>query len=361
MSRNWKRYISLRVEDSKGKSLDLSKFKIRFRVQHAETGFPKNAEIFIFNLATNTELTIQKEGKYIYLDCGYEDKHGEIFAGEIMQARRGRESPTDTYIAVVARDSDLAHTHAVVNKVLPKGSTQKDVAQAAIDAMKEYRVAAGFIADLGSKGFPRPRVLFGKAADILRGVGAATQTSWHIESGKVNIVKNQGSMPNSPVVYNSLTGLIGRGEQTIMGIHARVLINSELKVLGKIKIDQKSINQAAYSPTYGAEVYNQQFRQTGDGEGGGPGNLSLAEDGIYKILTIDHVGDTHGPPWYTDLVCVKADGTIPIAQGARLLVPGGAGEAPDPASPVNGGLGVVPNPATPPKIEPSTGRAAGPV
>ena len=74
-------------------------------------------------------------------------------------------------------------------------------------------------------------------------------------------LKNTGSLKSQPVKYNSLTGLIGRGEQTIMGIHARVLMNSELKVLGRIEIDQKSINQASYSPAYGAEVYNSQFQQ----------------------------------------------------------------------------------------------------
>lgn len=368
MSRNWIRYIRLTIESGSGKTLDLSNFRVRFRVQHEESGFPKNAEIFIFNLSTNTEISIQQEGKYVTLECGYQDKHGVIFKGQILQARRGRESPTETYIALVARDSDHAHSYAVVNKTLPAGSTQKDIAQAAIQAMKPYGVAEGFIDDLGNGRLPRPRVLFGRAADILRSVAGATASSWHIDTGNVNIVKNSGSLKSQPVKYNSLTGLIGRGEQTIMGIHARVLMNSELKVLGRIQIDQKSINQASYSPAYGAEVYNSQFQQKAglnpNGVESGVGNLSLAEDGIYKVLTIDYVGDTHGPPWYTDLICVKSDGTIPIAQAGRLIVPGGDAGPGDPAASVNSGpasgLSQVPDPSIAPRIA-ANGRNAGPV
>ncbi|HAU75919.1 MAG TPA: hypothetical protein DCW88_10425, partial [Agrobacterium sp.] len=39
---------------------------------------------------------------------------------------------------------------------------------------------------------------------------------------------------------------------------------------------------------------------------------STADDGFYKCLVVNHIGDTRGDPWYTQILCLRADGKGPI-------------------------------------------------
>jgi hypothetical protein len=42
----------------------------------------------------------------------------------------------------------------------------------------------------------------------------------------------------------------------------------------------------------------------------------------YKVLIVNHVGDTRGGPWYSDLTCIRADGQgpMPLGLAARGIV-----------------------------------------
>ena len=39
---------------------------------------------------------------------------------------------------------------------------------------------------------------------------------------------------------------------------------------------------------------------------------TIAEDGFYKVLYVSHQGDTRGTPWYSTMLCIRADGQGPI-------------------------------------------------
>jgi len=316
MSRQYKRSCQVTLE-GEGGTIDIianeddvgdpntDSLRVRFHVQHAELGVPQHAEIVIYNLADATEQKIQKEFTKVTLKAGYGGSNEVVFKGELIQKRSYRENPVDTCLALLAKDSDRAHNYATVSKTLPAGSTYKDQVDVCANALKEFGVDPGFIADLGSKRMPKCRVMHGMVRDLLRQIGQATNTAWSIQGGKLQMVKNDGFIPGAPFVLNSTTGLIGRPEQTLDGIIVRCLLNPKIRPGTRLKIDQKSINQAAFSAAYTAEVTNSMI----------PG---LATDGIYKVLFVDEDGDTRGPPWYTTATCIKAaGGTLPIGLAQR--------------------------------------------
>ena len=47
---------------------------------------------------------------------------------------------------------------------------------------------------------------------------------------------------------------------------------------------------------------------------------SLADDGLYRVLVADLIGDTEGNIYYTDATCIRADGQGP--QPIRLVQQG---------------------------------------
>lgn len=200
----------------------------------------------------------------------------------------------------MATGSERPRNFAVVNKALAAGHTFRDRVDVAAKALQEYGVSVGHIDDLGSKKFPRNFICFGMAKDLLREVCEATGSSWHIHNGKLNVLKNQNTLPDGAVVLNSDTGMVGLPEQTLQGVIVRCLLNYRIRPGTKLQINESSIQRASLNPGYGAGATNELLK---DG-----GILGVAADGFYKALLVEHNGDTRGPNWYTEIVCVKADG-----------------------------------------------------
>lgn len=305
-SRQWIRACSLTIEGASG-SIDVSALRLRFAVRQSDNQAPNHANIIITNLKPETAKKIKQEGKRVTLTAGYQDSSGVIFSGEVFQVRIGRETPTETYLSILATDGEKGYSRATVNKTLAAGHTFRDQVDVAAKALKEHGIQLGHIDDLGSTKMPRARVLFGMAKDLLRRVGFATGTNWSIQGGKLQIVKDRGYLPGEAVVLNSRTGMIGLPVQTLTGIEVRCLLNHKIKVGQRVQINQSSIQEYQLSPSYSQAAQ----------QGLVPG---LADDGFYKVICVDHEGDTRGNEWYSDLICIKADGGISIVAAQRGLV-----------------------------------------
>lgn len=302
MTRQWIRKVRLTIGES-GEIVDVSSLRIRFKIEQNDIQRPNAAEIFVTNPKVETaKRFIKKEGVTVSLEAGYEEGHGLIFKGNVIQARYGRENPVETYLALVATSGDRAYNFSTVSKTLAAGATFKDQVDVALAAMKPYGITAGHITDLGSNKAPRALTLFGMARDLLRDVAFSTGTSWSIQNQKLQILKNNETLPGDAFVVNSRTGMIGLPVQTIGGIIVRMLLNPKIVPGSRIKLDQGSVQEAALSPNFTAEVQNSLIP-------------TIAEDGFYKVLVSEHHGDTHGNPWYTECICTRADGQGPQPLG----------------------------------------------
>lgn len=291
------RKINLIVAGASGDGLDLSPMRIVFKTKKSDAQTPNTAEIRVYNLAPETAKKIRQEFKTITLQAGYEANHGVIFTGNIKQVRFGRESGTDTYIDIAAGDGDDAYNFAVVNTTLAAGAKQSDQIAAAGTAMSGKGVGLGYVAETGPAALPRGKVMYGMARDYLRQSAEASSTSWSVQDGKLQIVSLTGTLPNQAVLLNSKTGLVGTPEQTNDGIKARCLLNPLLKIGGKVQIDEKDVAEAKLPDTEKDSTANK------------PADIS--SDGVYRVLTIEHSGDTRGNDWYSDIVCLDVDATAP--------------------------------------------------
>lgn len=291
------RKINLIVAGTSGSGLDLSPMRIVFKTKKSDAQTPNTAEIRVYNLAPETAKKIREEFKTITLQAGYESNYGVIFTGNIKQVRFGRENGTDTYIDIAAGDGDDAYNFAVVNTTLAAGAKQSDQIAAAGTAMSGKGVGVGYVAETGPEALPRGKVMYGMARDYLRQSAEASSTSWSVQDGKIQIVSLTGTLPNQAVLLNSKTGLVGTPEQTNDGIKARALLNPLLKIGGKVQIDEKDVAEAKLPDTENKSTANK------------PADIS--SDGVYRILTIEHSGDTRGNDWYSDIVCLDVDASAP--------------------------------------------------
>lgn len=79
----------------------------------------------------------------------------------------------------------------------------------------------------------------------------------------------------------------------------RCLLNPKLRIGGRIKLDNKSIQQAKTDLKMGAQR-----------------PPKMDSDGFYRILKVEFSGDTRGNDWYADMVCIGLDDTsrLPLDQ-----------------------------------------------
>jgi len=302
MADQYLRKVSLVVADQSGSGLDLSELRIKFVVKQWDIQTPNSLSARVYNVSDQTAQLVKDEFTRVVLQAGYDGgNYGVIFDGTIVQARRGRESATDTYLDILAADGDEAYNFAILNASLAAGATPKDRADLSFKAMAEHNVGTGYIADLSGGGLPRGKVMFGMARDELRKIAATTGTTWSIQDGKVQIVPVTSYLPGEAVVLTARTGMIGLPEQTADGIKVRSLLNPRIKSAARVQIDNKSIQNAELDLRYTAINF---FPR-------------VTDDGFYRVIAVDHSGDTRGNDFYSDMICIAVDDAVTIGLATK--------------------------------------------
>lgn len=308
MARQWLRKVSLIVGDSSGNGLDLSQLQIRFSIWSATTQSPKHAQIRIYNVSDATIKSVQQEFKQVFLQAGYDGSYGQIFGGTIKQARKGRESATDTFLDIIAADGDEAYNWSVVNATLAAGWSQTDYHKALLQTMSGYGITAGYKPDFAATQLPRGKVCYGMTRDYMRQLAGSTGSEWSIEDGQLHLVPTTAYLPGETPVITAATGMVGVPTQTVDGIVVRCLLNPNIKQGTQIKLDNASIQAASISVDYSATNYFP----------------SLDADGFYKVYALNNNGDTRGSNFYTEMICAAVNGTAPISSNYTNAVNNGS-------------------------------------
>lgn len=316
--RQYLRKASLIIGQDSGDAIDMSELRFIFSIRRGDTQTPNTADIRVYNVNDDTALKAEKEFTRIVIQAGYEGNFGVIFDGTIKQIRRGRESPTDTYLDITAADGDSAYNFSTVAVSLAAGSKPDDHVNVILQGMTERGVSRGYIQEVESNGLPRGKVIFGMAKDELRKVARNTNTNWSIQDGKLQMVGINAYLPGEAVVVNAATGMIGQPEATQNGIRVKTLLNPNIKIGGLIKLNNRDIQQYRFGLRQGRggdADKNQWAKQA----------IKTNDDGHYYVMIADHSGDTRGTEWYTSLICLSVDTSIPTSYTERTsAIPAGA-------------------------------------
>lgn len=317
MSLQWIRAIKLLVQlDSDGDAIDLSDFHIRFFVKQALTTVPGSAEIRVYNVSASTgnllaslSPTYNKDGTLangvtplnVVLQAGYTDNCDIIFKGQIRQIRRGRENQTDTFVDILAQCADLAHNYAVMNTSLAAGWGPADVHGAVANSFGQYGVSAGYAPALPSYKMPRGKAMYGPARKYMNNFADTHGLSWGYRNDQLVCTPIGEPTDAETVVLRVDTGVIGMPQLTSAGVNVRCLINPKLQHGNQVQLDNASIQMPLVDVAYGADSSNYFL-----------GENAKDADGFYQIVSVQHMGDTRGQMWYTDLITVGVNATKPV-------------------------------------------------
>lgn len=295
---------------SKGsQGLDLSNLRLTFEVRASDVETPNTMIVRVFNLARETTNTIIQEFDTVTLVAGYENGNkGNIFQGNIKQFYFGNKTNVDNFLEIRAGDGDLAYNNSVINQTFPAGTTNQQTLSELAKSMDlpVAQTAEGFLTFGGI--LPRGRVLFGMARLHMRELAQQNDCRWSIQNGVITLVPNSGYLPGTAVEINSSTGMLGSPEQTDNGIVVRCLLNPAIRIGQAVKINNRDIVQSRLRSNFGFPSYTSQYYPA-----------TVANDGLYRVIVVDHFGDTRGQgdDWYTELTCLDIDPSSPPASAVQ--------------------------------------------
>ena len=291
-NRQWLRAYEVTIGRGGGEGIKTSALRVEFSIKKGDSESPNEATVRIWNLADETLMRSKKEFDRVMLQAGYQENYGLIYSGNIIGQRIIRENAADKILELTCGDGDEAYISAVLNRTLAAGARPGDIVDAVHGSFDEYGVSAGATPELGGRRLPRGKVMFGMARKYAREAAHTNDMSWSIQDGKMIMVANNGYLPGEAVVLTHKTGLIGSPEQTNEGVKIRCLLNPKIRVNGRVKIDNASVQEAKKDTGKDAKQ-----------------PAALNADGFYRVIQITYIGDTHGQDWYCDMVCVSIDAT----------------------------------------------------
>ncbi|TWH46326.1 hypothetical protein [Sporomusa sp. KB1] len=298
------------VADKADNAWDVSNLRCTFSIEKKARAVSNYAEINIYNLTNDTETEIIKEGVRIIVEAGYDGiidtetgqqtevkQYGKIFDGDIIQFVRSREDNVDYVLSLICLDGDAFLNNGILKTTLNAGVTQRQIvehiAQRSIVPNKTKPTEIGRISpELSTQRLPRGKVFFGMPKNYLGDIARDNAASFWVDEGKIYIAKATDIAPDEALVLTPQTGLIGSPQQVQDGVSFRCLLNPAIKLQTMIKLDNVLIRQAKYQI--------------------GLIPSKLDEDGQYQVYKLNHIGDTRGDEWYTEVIGVSRYGLMPL-------------------------------------------------
>lgn len=292
---------------------DLSQLHFRFSVRASDVETPNTAEVRVYNLKPNTVAEILKEFTAVIIQVGYAGQLATVFSGTIKQFKQGKERNVDTFLDILAADSDQLYNFGTVNQSIQGGSTYQDRFNAicgVLGAPKDPN-ADGYLGATGGI-LPRGKVLFGLGRSYLRDLARSTGTRWSFQNGQLTLIPLTGYLPGDVITIDSKSGMISVPEATDQGVEVTVLMNPLILVGQRVRINSADIVQTVIReqgyPNYTSLNYVASV----------PPGL-----GTYRVMVAEHEGDTRAnSPWYSYLTCLAVDPSA--QQEASVLAYGGA-------------------------------------
>ena len=287
MSKKWLRRYRIIVG-----SLDVSDLRCTFKVEKSMTQTPNLSEISVYNLSAQTENTLIKTSQRIVVEAGYQSaEYGLIFDGDVVQPLRDKEDGTTYKLTLISQDGDQFLNNGFISQSFAAGLTPREVANAVTTGATSPAQMATISENLENKQYARGKVCFGLARDCLRQIARTEQAAFYVNEGKVNIVKAQDLPTGQIISLTPRSGLIGVPEMTDEGVKAKCLLNPLLDLNTFVHIDNRFVRQQK-------AARDSQPRE-------------VNHDGIFRIVSLTHEGDTRGESWYTEFVGVAQTGQTP--------------------------------------------------
>lgn len=229
---------------------------------------PNTCSISIWNLAEATRAAFETKPTYVRLEAGYDDQPRRLFEGDITFAcskRDGADWVTEMQLA----DGGRAMREARVNRSYQGGVSARTALAEIAKAMGVRPPRSSELTELAAQ-YVSGLTLYGNASRELTRVLAPHGLSWSIQDGRLQILRDTDARPDTAVLVNQDSGLIGSPE-----------FGSPETTGGRPVLSVKTLLHAGIVP------------------GGLVKVESLTANGVFRVDKVQHSGDFFGENWFT--------------------------------------------------------------
>ncbi len=253
-------------------AIEVKGLRVQFKVSKSLDKHPNTCEVSITNLSAKTRKDMQAKGARVIVSAGYKDTESQIFAGDARYIEHVRMGP-DWVTKVQCGDGERAYQNGRVNGSWGPGTSIVDVLKS---AAKSLFVDPGNlnqkVTNL-SQQFVNGYAAQGKASVELDKVLAPTGYEWSIQDGRLQLLRPGETTTDSVVELSPTSGLIGSPEH-----------GTPDKKGGPATIKIKSLLQASIKPGGKVVVNSAEYRGA-----------------VFRVLKVEHRGDTAGGDWYSEI------------------------------------------------------------
>lgn len=294
------------VVDAGGHGVAIKDLRISFDITKTAGRSPNPAIVKIYNLAPGNERKIKGEFDDVIVNAGYHGATRVIFRGNIKKLSLYPDN-NDHITEIECGDGDKDLRQSIVNVTLAAGTSTAQLLDHVVGTFGTTK--KGYVVIKDRKRI-RGRVISAMGPDVLDDIAADADAKWSIQDGQLQMVPVDSTLPSEAILINDETGMLGVPVIDDKGIVVECLLNPQLQVDGKVKLDNntiriKALKQAQAKP--GALKPSKAKPKVTE---------RLDPDGIYKIYKLQHTGDTHGNEWKSKVFCKALAKTIPAGKQA---------------------------------------------
>ncbi len=283
------------VQTQLGLTLDVSDLRVTFDIKYVLNQQPPFCTVVIFNLNPATEDIFLNYGDQITVEAGYEGtQYGLIFSGSIVEPIRSMQDNVTYLLTLNCLQADVAANEAFAAFTVSKGQSARSMVQN-LATMASVPTPIGELSpQLSTAPMPRGKTVFGLTRDYLRQIAQGNRLALHFTDGTINMLGAGDSPPSgaSIVDLTPTSGLISIPAQNGLGVNFDALLNPALRIGAYVHIDNSLITAQTFGIGTGIQ-------------------RGLDAAGIYRIMSVEHIGDSRGAQWLSRCQTVSQAGGIP--------------------------------------------------
>lgn len=260
----------------------ITDLRIVFEVIKSLRSYPNLAKFDVYN-PNATTVSLLTKNPLLILKAGYEGNTGLIFRGRIRNSFVNKVSE-DRIVTIYAGDGQREWENTYINKTYSENLTPKELVKDVLSTLLETgELSFGEILDLDERSADKliGVTLTGSTKDVMDKLADDYGLVWSIQDGEIVVMDADTALaPDTAVLINQTTGMIGTPTVTEIGADVTSLLNPKLLPNTAFKIESVSSNIA---------ISNLQFREP----------RRTTAEGLYRAFEVNFNGDTHGNNWYS--------------------------------------------------------------
>lgn len=296
------RQAELEVGQAGAKGILIKDLRFSFNIEKTSSETLNNSTLKIYNLSPSSRKLVETPNNLVILRAGYELDIGAItiFTGNIRRALTVREG-VDWVTELELDDGLLAYRDSKVSLSFAPG----------VGAVKVLSNVAGKFnmpvkalpSDIINKTYPAGYSFVGRVREAMTKICEYLDLEWSIQNQEIQILKKGGSVKNQVIVLSPESGLIGSPalESKTMSDKdaAKKGLSTDSKgVIKRNKVSENGdVKQRLEVQGYKVKSLLQPTIQCGH-------IIKLKSAGIddsLKVEKVNHIGDTFGGEWLTEL------------------------------------------------------------